>query len=86
MTKSTPVQTPALKISPIASQPVRVTEEIKRNKKHEHCFIGILRLRLVRLSTSAPSLRYHLTTRPVLRTPLGVRLWELPDVDNNLNC
>ncbi len=56
MTKSTPVQTPALKISPIASQPVRATAERKKNKKgYEECFIGILRLWLVRLTATGSS-------------------------------
>jgi hypothetical protein len=43
-TRSTPVQTPALKISPITSQPGRATaERSKSTKRYEECFIGILR-------------------------------------------
>jgi hypothetical protein len=43
MTRSTPVQTPALKISPIASQPVRARVERLKSatKRYEECFIGI---------------------------------------------
>jgi hypothetical protein len=45
MTRSTPVQTPALKISPIASQPVSATLERSKNiKRYKECFIGSLRL------------------------------------------
>jgi hypothetical protein len=48
MTRSAPTQTPALKMSPITSQPVKaMAEKTKITNKNRDCFIGVLRIRFV---------------------------------------
>jgi hypothetical protein len=42
ITRIAPTQTPASKMSPTSSQPIRLTEKIGITKKNQHCFIGVL--------------------------------------------